>query len=227
MSEIDLIPDEYVHWQAQKRVLRWFSVAAICSVVVLALTAAGFKWQNASTQQDLDRLKAEKSITLRQQQRLEALARDHQRFDGRWQLLNGLRSGTRAETVISVVDQVMQEDSVWFIDWRFKRSGKSVEPDQLEANNGTYIISLDTADNSSMSGEGLTNWGIETNLNIKGGADDHAAFSRFVQTLLLQRAVADVRILSTSSSHSKEPSNRIEFEIDVLVNGKPERDHSA
>lgn len=222
MSEIDLIPDDYVHWQGQKRVLRWLALVAIGVIALMSLVTVGLKWQAADTEQALNRLQAEKSITLRQQQRLESLATDHRKFDGQWQLLNGLRGGTRAETIIAVIDQVMEEDSIWFKDWRFERSGSHVEPEFVEPSKGTYVIALDPS-----TGSGTKTWGIDTSLNIKGGADDHAAFSKFVQTLLLQGVVADVRIVSTSSSPSNEDSNRIEFEIDVLVNGPFEGDQNA
>ena len=218
MANIDLVPDDYRYWIWQLRCLKQAGVVAI---LLLVLTAACWYYLHTDTRnanEKLSQLQAQKQVSHNQQQRLEYLSSQQKSLERQWQLLLGLRGGATVENLFVVIDRALLGDQVWFNNWRFRRAGQSVSEPQIqpERDRGAYIIILPEPSEKQASAPAA--WSIETHLNINGGAEDHAALSAFVERLLRQPRISDVKVLSTSLYSSGGDSSAITFDISVLVN---------
>lgn len=217
MANIDLVPDEYRYWIWQLRCLKQGGAVALALVLI-----AGGSWyylhmDTINADQKLRALQAQKQVSQNQQQRLEYLSGQQKSLERQWQLLLGLRGGATVENLFVAIDRALLGDQVWFDRWQFRRAGQEVTEQQIapERDRGAYIIILPEPEQTSASAPSA--WSIETHLSIRGGADDHSALSAFVERLLRQPRVSDVKVLNTSLYSSSSDSSAISFDISVLV----------
>ncbi len=218
MAEIDLVPQEYRYWRWQLRCLKSAGIAVIAVALLAALSWYGLHQHQLATQSALHALQTQKNISQAQQQRLEYLSTSRSSLEQQWKLLLGLRGGATVEGLFEVLDQALEGERVWFKEWRFLRAGQTVEHKQIQPqrDRGAYIIVLPPE--SSETPEEPPAWSIATRLAIEGGADDHAALSDFVERLLSQPRISDVKVLNTSLYASGPDSAAINFSLSVLVN---------
>lgn len=214
MAELDLIPQEYRYWLWQ---LDWLKKSAAGLLVMLALATGGYVYLDvtaATTQQKLRALQQQKAITQQQQLELEQLSNSKDELARQWYLLSGLRGGTSVESILAVIDKALLDQQVWFLDWQFARAGQAAKPKQRAKNTGYFVVA--TGNNK---GEPAMpdRWQVDTHITIKGQALDHAAFSGFVQRLLQQPQIADVKVVKTALSRVND-INIVDFDIAILVN---------
>ncbi len=218
MANIDLVPDEYRYWTWQQRCLKRSGLIAGALTLLCALVWHFLHVDAARADEKLRILQAQKQVSQNQQQRLEYLSAQQSSLQRQWQLLLGLRGGATVENLFVAIDRALLGDQVWFDSWQFQRAGQELSEQQIapERDRGAYIIIL--PDQAQASANTPSAWSIETHLSISGGADDHAALSAFVERLLRQPRVSDVKVLSTSLYSSSSDSSAIKFNISVLVN---------
>ncbi len=216
MADIDLIPREYRHWLWQ---LTWLKRSAAGLCAALLLTTAGYFYLDvsaAATQKKLQALQQQQAITQQQQQALEQLSNSKAELTRQWTLLNGLRGGTSVESILAVIDRALVDQQVWFLDWEFARSGHAAKPRQQTSSSGYFVVA--TGNNRGEPGM-PGRWQVDTHITITGQALDHAAFSGFVQRLLKQVEIADVKVVKTALSRINDV-NIVNFDIAILVNNK-------
>ncbi len=216
MADIDLIPREYRYWLWQ---LQWLKQSAVGLSGVLALATAGYLYLDitaAATQKKLQTLQQQQAITQQQQQELEQLSNSKAELARQWTLLNGLRGGTSVESILTVIDRALVDQQVWFLDWEFARAGHAAKRPRQSSNSGYFVIS-----SGKNKGEPSMpdRWQVDTHITIKGQAIDHAAFSGFVQRLLQQAEIADVKVVKTALSRISDV-NIVNFDIAILVNNR-------
>lgn len=214
MAEIDLIPQEYRYWLWQ---LSWLKKSAVGLISFLLLATACFCYLDltaAATQEKLQAMQQQKAITQQQQEQLEQLSARKAELARQWSLLSGLRGGTSVEKILAVIDRALLEQQVWFLDWQFSRAGQEAKPRRSTGKTGYFIVETGNGgDETAMP----PRWQVETHITIKGQAIDHAAFSGFVQRLLQQREIADVKVVRTTLSRVSDV-NIVDFDLAILVN---------
>lgn len=214
MADIDLIPREYRYWLWQ---LAWLKKSAVGLLATLLLATVGYFYLDitaTSTQKELQAMQQQKAITQQQQHELEQLSNNKEELARQWSLLNGLRGGTSVESILTVVDKALLDQQVWFLDWQFARAGQTAKPKQQTTNTGYFVVA-----SGSNKGEPAMpdRWHVDTHITIRGQAIDHAAFSGFVQRLLKQAEIADVKVVKTALSRISD-INIVDFDIAILVN---------
>ncbi|MGI9295619.1 MAG: hypothetical protein ACR2PS_16690 [Pseudomonadales bacterium] len=218
MADIDLIPQEYRYWLWQ---LNWLKRSAVGLSTLLVLATAGYFYLDITantTQQKLQALQQQKAITQQQQHELEQLSNSKEELARQWHLLNGLRGGTSVESILAVIDKALLDKQVWFLDWQFARAGQAAKRKRQTSNTGYFVVaSGDSKGEPAMPDR----WQVDTHITIKGQAIDHAAFSGFVQRLLSQAEIADVKVVKTALSRISD-INIVDFDIAILVNNAGE-----
>ncbi len=114
--------------------------------------------------------------------------------------------------MFSTIDRSLAGDELWFLNWRFRRAGVSVGPDQKTRNSGYFVVMPQGEQQSASQA-----WQIETHMQIKGQAIDHSALSRFVKSLFEQPEIHNVRVLKTSLRRYAATSV-VDFDLAVVVN---------
>jgi len=213
MAEIDLIPAEYTAKLARRRSNTVFAVSSGMAILIGMGLYAALVTMTVRVENQLIRLQDQKAITTQQRnallewnERLSAL-RDERH------LLEGLRNGVSAERLFLAIDRALADEKVWFLDWKFSRAGAIVKVDK-EKSKSRYLIELprkgDTSDQRA--------YEIRNHMKVRGQAVDHAALSRFVENLLAEKEIQDVRVLKTSSTNTANKNRIVDFDIAVLVN---------
>ncbi|MFK8020095.1 MAG: hypothetical protein AB8B86_10030 [Pseudomonadales bacterium] len=222
MANIDLVPDEYRYWIWQQRCMKIAAIAGVAVVVLSLLLVLQFGVMQKNAVKELGIIQADQQISQNQQLRMEHLSKREKDLDSQWSLLNGLRGGATVEHMFRDVDRALDSDAVWFTQWRFIRTGRrtnngSMDEDQRD---GAHVVLLS---NELREGINISEaWAIFTNLNVSGGADDHQALSTFVERLLKQQRIVDVRVLNTSLIPGDKEGEKINFDLSVVINNAGE-----
>ena len=195
MTEIDLIPSDYRTRQWQRR---WLKVAGgvLGSVVLLhAVAYAAIDARANRIESHIAALESKQRISTQQRMRLEELDSTKSNYEQQYKLLSGLRSGASAEQLFLTIERALESDDVWFVDWRFQRSGIVVEAADDAVNTGYFIVvPAEAGDNTDRP------WQVRTHMTIRGRSRDHSALSGFVKALFAQPEVEDVHLGRTSMS---------------------------
>ena len=222
MANIDLVPDEYRYWIWQQRCMKIAAFAGLAIVVASLLLMLQLGAMEKAANKTLRAIQADQQISQNQQLRMEHLSKSEKSLNSQWSLLNGLRGGATVPHLFRDVDRALESDAVWFTQWRFIRSGRrtdngSVEQDRQE---GAHVVLLS---NELREGINISEaWAISTNLSVSGGADDHQALSTFVERLLRQQRIVDVRVLNTSLIVDDKDGEKIQFDLSVVINNVSE-----
>ncbi len=214
MAEIDLIPADYRYWIWQLTWLKRISAAVIAGVIALSVTTFYLNQRGHKVNAELEKLQLEKAINQQQRQSLEALMLNKAELERQWNLLNGLRGGTTVENILVVIDRALNQNDIWFNNWHFNRAGVVVDKAPDNVGTGYFIVVPNTGKNVQGMPE---TWKISTHITIRGGAVDHAAFSGFVQRLIAQPEIADVKIIKTSLVRVRGVKI-VDFDLSILVN---------
>jgi hypothetical protein len=117
--------------------------------------------------------------------------------------------------MFTVIDHALDGGDVWFRSWRFQRAGAEVEMEGEESVNTGYFVVLPPDGESSESRA----WRVETHMEIRGHARDHAALSTFVRRLYEQPSIEDVKVLKTNA-REYDHGSLVDFDLAVVVAGR-------
>ncbi len=212
MSEIDLIPDDYRQYLMLKY---WLKVLVLLVLMVLILVFSVkyiYSYKTKHIQDKIISLQQQKAINTRQSIELASIKEKKSELQLQWDLLSGLRSGAAVESMLKMIDRSLVGNDVWFTNWKFRRAGLLVDIKPEEVNTGYFIV-IPKGESVSKGNKRQ----VQTNMTIKGQARDHAALSDFVQRLLRQPEVYDVKVLRTSLTRYSMISV-VDFDVTVIVN---------
>lgn len=193
MNEFNLIPEDY------QRLLTWYadlrrSAIALGLVAIILITSAAALHELVTNKQgEIATLQNKHKISEQQRNEITFLSSERDELQSYLDFLVGLRGGVAAPEMLMSVDRAFEKDDVWFRSWDFQRAGFAVAENEVGQSNGYFIVA------PQRDGAGAREtWKIETHMNVRGQAIDHAALSRFVGELYKQAEVNDVRILDTA-----------------------------
>lgn len=213
MAEIDLIPAEYTAKLIRRQSNMVFAVSSGMAVLFCMGLYAALVTMTVRVENQLISLQDQKAITTQQRNALLEWNEQLSALRQERQLLEGLRNGVSAERLFLAVDRALADENVWFMDWKFSRAGAVVKVDK-ERSKSRYFIELPREGNKS----DPRSYEIRNHMQIRGRAVDHAALSRFVENLLVEKEIQNVRVLKTNSVNSATKNRIVEFDIAVLVN---------
>jgi cell division protein FtsB len=212
MTEIDLIPQDYRTRRWQTRGLKVFGGVMLSLMFLHGAAWFAFAHKVKTAQQQIAELQSKQLITSQQRDELEALGTKRNEFERQLGLLNGLRSGGAAEQMFVTVERALTSDDVWFVDWRFQRSGVVVDDERAAVNTGYFIVV--PADPNAAQAKP---WQVQTHMTIRGQSRDHSALSAFVKGLFAQPEIEDVHVGRTSQSRVAAV-NVVDFDLAVVMN---------
>lgn len=212
MTEIDLIPQDYRTRRWQSRWCKRFAVV-IGSVLGLQLVAhAAINNRIETTRSSIATLQAQQSVSEQQRADIQDLLARQAESERQLDLLRGLRSGGAAQQLFLVVERALATDDVWFVDWRFQRSGVLVDDPEIAVNTGYFIV----VPKDAQSGEPAP-WQVRTHMTIRGQSRDHSALSAFVKGLFAQPEIEDVHLGRTTRSRDGADAV-VDFDLAVVMN---------
>ena len=187
MSELDLIPAEYRLWIWQ---LSWLKRWAWMLGVILLLTLSTCMLLHQSTRrmrEEVHTLEQRKNISLQQRQEIERLRAEHDATQHRLDALEAIRRSDPTISTLLAVDHAIADQSVWFQQWQYEKA-EALPRSEAQP----------------------------TRMTLTGQALDHAALSHFVEALLTERVIEDVRITRSALRHYVS-SSVVDFEIVVTL----------
>lgn len=217
--DIDLIPASY---KERLKIQHWchiFFVAVGVIFVVTGLLRFSLGSKNKTIQTTISTLQRDKSFNLEQLQKYNDLLTVERQLQKKLEILDGLRGGPPIRQILMVIDRVLN-GNVWFLQWSFKRAGEitDVQPETVQT--GYFII---IPQENSQNGKQQT-WKLNTHMEINGQARDHSSFSTFVQDLLKQPEINDIKVVNTQV-RSYVDTQVIDFNIVVIVNNQQVKGH--
>ena len=212
MTEIDLIPKDYRTRLWQSRWLKFAGVALGALLLGHGATYGVLLEQRRVVQADVAKLEADQRVSTQQRSELESLSAAKAEYDQQLRLLTGLRSGASAEQLFLTVERALDTDDVWFMDWRFQRSGIVVEAAENGVDTGYFIV---VPAEPGTSGE--QPWQVRTHMTIRGRSRDHSALSDFVKRLFAQPEIDDVHLGQTSMTRL-DGNDLVDFDLAVVMN---------
>lgn len=210
MSSFDLIPEDYhqMLWWRDNGLKCLFAVGILLLLATVSYASMYYLIDNKNA--EIEAMQSKKHISEQQRNALTALVAQQDKLQSYLDFLQGLRGGVPAPEMFVSIDHAMPSSGVWFQSWDFQRAGFVVEADDLVRSNGYFIL-------LPKDGEGNEpeTWKIETHMNVRGRATDHAALSHFVSQLFQQAEVNDVRILDTTLAQG---GTLVNFNLVITVN---------
>lgn len=186
MREMDLIPAEYRRNRNAKRMLSHF---AALFVILIIGQVAGKLYLNSKLTHVKDQISTlqEKQRSLDEKKQLIAsLKNDRQAVKNQLAFVDMLQQGGGAEKIFLVFDRVM-DMTVWLEDWKYEAANLSTE---------------DNDQNQSMK------------VMIRGKALDQAALSSFIDRLMSQDEITDVRVLNSAMASGQNTT--VNFNLEIL-----------
>ncbi len=211
MHELDLIPDDYRELQQSRALCKIFAIVFTC--VFLAVGAAKFTLSKQLDQVEVQITSFENGKSLLEQQHQELIQLQAKKglLENRVSILHKLRNGPPARQMFVVMDKVLDEGT-WFKSWSFMRAGEFQEILPEEKDTGYFVIVQD---------DKLKNknraWKQNTHMELAGQALDHTYLARFVNRLIEQPEIEDVKVLKTSTQ-ARAGRDIIQFNLAVTVN---------
>lgn len=214
MHEIDMVPAAYRRAHAQRR---WLVVLGGTAAAIILLSVAGrvaLGFANTQVAADIESLQQQQTISVTQRDELQRLTERKTDYQQQLRLLTGLRSGTAAENLFRIVDQVLVEDELWFLKWQFRRAGVSNGDTGRAVETGYFLVVPKEGGASD-----AETWQVETHMQITGQATDHAALSQFVKRLFGRPEIYDVRVKRTEL-HRFRTRTVVDFDLTVIINSR-------
>ena len=140
------------------------------------------------------------------------------KLESRVQILRDLRRGPPAADMFVVLDRALDK-AIWFNKWSFMRAGEFRDVEANSDNNGYFII---VEENKSQTQE--KTWLLNTHMEIDGEALDHTFLAAFVNRLITQPEIDDVKVLKTSL-RNYSGRNVVSFSLAVTVNNQYGRNY--
>lgn len=217
--EIDLIPASY---RERIQIQQWCHLFIVALVIVILLTTffrVSLTSKTKIIQNSIATLHQDKSFNLQQQQTYNDLLAVEKKLNKNLEILHGLQGGSPVRETLIVIDRVLN-DNIWFLNWSFKRAGEIVNLPPETVETGYFII---IPQENTSTGKQQT-WRLETHMEIKGQARDHSSFSVFVNDLLNQSEIHDVKIINTQI-RQHAGAHVVDFNIVIVINNQQDKDH--
>ena len=210
MSEIDLVPTDYRRSIRLRRWLRRFVVVYAALVIGIVVGRGLLGWTLSARYRDAEELQAAEQARTVQQAELSQLFRETDEMRRRLSILAGLRGGISTVDMLVSMDRALDGD-VWFLDWTFRRAGELVDEQPKGVQTGYFlVIPIEEEDEPNRA------WRMQTHMEIQGQARDHSTLAGFVNRLLDEPRIAQVRIVRTHV-RSVASVEVVDFEIAVVV----------
>ena len=208
MADFNLIPQSYQRRLERMRTIRLAlaGAGAVFALFFAVYVALGYTIEKV--QAEVAQLEQQQAISARERDSIAQLQAEHKEVEGRWHLLESLRSGMPAKDMMLTVQGTLSGNEVWFIDWHLRRAG-IVTAKEPVANQPGYFIIVKREGNSE-------DWRSMTHMTIKGQAWDHSRLSEFAQRLLQQETIQDVRVQRTAQSYGGNKDRTIDFDLAVV-----------
>ncbi len=217
--EIDLIPASY---KERFKIRHWCHLFLLALGVIILLTVFirfSLNSKNESIQTEISTLQRDKTFNQQQRQSYNNLLTVERKLNKNLEILDGLRGGAPVRQTMKVIDRVLNEN-IWFLQWSFKRAGEVVNLPPQTIPTGYFII---IPKENSRIGKQQT-WKLNTHMEIRGQARDHSSFSLFVQELLNQDEIEDVKIVNTQM-RPYDDTQVVDFNIVIVINNQQNQPH--
>ncbi len=212
MPEIDLIPARYRELARLRRWLKLLGGALGLSVVLLLAARLGLGYAIHLESRRVESLRSAHSEAIERRERLQELRAEQAELARRVQILGELRGKVPARQMFHAIDRAL-DGTIWFRDWQFARAGELVEPAAEGVKRGYFVVV------PSGGGAGSEKaWRMQTHMEIRASARDHASLAGFVRRLVAQPEVESVRVLHTEVSRAST-EGLVDFELAVVVDG--------
>jgi len=211
MAELDLVPTDYRQSLRLRGWLRTFAVVQLGLLLALAGVKLGVDVTERARRRAIEEIHAAELKVREQRGRLDQLRSEEQVAQRRLSILAGLRGGISSDALFLTVDRAFEE-GIWFLDWSFRRAGHLVDDDPKAVQTGYFlVVPLDQeADQPKKA------WRLETHMEIRGQAVDHSALARFVDRLIDEPRIEQVRIVKTRMQ-TYAAARVLDFELAVVV----------
>jgi len=216
VAELDLIPQDYRNWLAQRAMIRQHVILfVILNIIVLASSGVLAQLSKQAVKRVQD-LQSQSAITQQQQAQLEQLREQQTEYEKRWSLLRGLRAGAAVEDIFRIIDQALVSNDLWFVNWSFRRAGVVVDGETRDVETGYFLIVREDGQYNED-----VDWQVETHMTVNGQAKDHQALSTFVRSLFEQPSIKDVSVQKTSRIDYAN-GRVVSFELTIILNSAVE-----
>ncbi len=205
MSEVDLIPNSYRRLQSHIRLLKILAGAVVVTVTIAGLVIISFNHGIKRLHLEVAELQQQKNVSMQQRDQLVRIQEAKTKYGNQLDLLNKLRGGATVGHMFKVIDRALADENLWFLHWRLMRG------DVQDIQEGNVKPASNTAGNFLLGGKQK---GIE--MIIKGQAQDYESLSRFVNNLLGQPEIKNVRVVNTSLRRYTS-STVVDFNLSVHV----------
>ena len=207
--DLDLIPGSYHRAARQRRQLVQIGIALVACLCTVGTLRLALGYGIHRERRAVESLRQQQSDAINQNARVEALRGREKDLRRRLNVLRTLRGATPARRMFRVVDRAL-DGSVWFLDWQFRRAGELMHTKPKAEKAGYFIVVPAEAEDGSERA-----WRVDTHMEIRAQALDHASLAGFVRRLVSLPEIEDARILST---RVRDPSSPIvDFELAVVV----------
>lgn len=214
MHELDLIPASY---RERLRIQRWLNIFILSFFAILIIIAGLHVMMNkhlVALQSKVQLLQKDKQLNLQQQQQFKALQEQEKSLSARLKMIDGLRGGPPVKQLLLAIDRVITPD-IWFNNWRFFRAN-SVVPVKPETVQTGYFIVIPEELNP---GHKQHAWKMESHMEISGQATSHSILADFINHLVKQPEISDVKLLQTHLRNYQD-TQVVEFNLFVLINNQ-------
>ena len=210
MHEFNLIPPHYQRLVAARRLLRGFALQLLGVALVLGAVWGGLRVHNVGAARTAEHLQKSESITNLQRDHMVQLRSEQRDLQKDWRLLQSLRSGMPAISMLRSIEAQLEPDQLWFEDWHFRRAGIVTAAD-AEPRPPSYFVLTDQlpADDD---------WQSFTHMSIRGQARDYRALTELTGRLLALEHVHDVRMQRTALGRARlDGQALVDFDLTVVV----------
>ena len=213
MHELDLIPDDYRQAQRLRTLVNVFIVLLLLLVCSIAAGKFMLSKQLRQIESAISQYENDKRSVAIQHQTLVQLREQRDQLHNKVKILENLRGGPPARHMFVVMDRVLDKGT-WFNKWSFMRAGEfqEVPPETVET--GYFVIIKDDKRQQQERA-----WKLNTHMELNGLAIDHTYLATFVNRLITQPEIEDVKVLKTAS-RKHETHDVIDFGLAVTVNNK-------
>jgi len=211
MHEFDLVPSDYRSFRKLKKHVNVF-LMAYGFVVVLIVASKLMLGNEVSTREGMIKVEQrDKQALLVEQQRFNTLTTSIDVVKKRLEILDGLRAGLPVVGAFKVFDRVLNR-GVWLESWDFAREGQWKAAKAETSNTGYFIVVPDSGNNQTQKA-----WRLDTHMVLTGKALNHSKLAEFVQLLLKQPEIKDVKVEKTGLRHQASTSV-VTFTLAITTN---------
>lgn len=191
MHELDLIPEDYRLLCSTRRSIKRFGI--ICIILLLGVLAGKVVLNKkvADVAGKIAVLEEQQQVVGEQEQQMVTLLQNRAAKERQLQFINMLEQGGGIEQIFVVFDRVMDK-SVWFTRWQYQAAS---------------LVEESTDQGDQVNGDPMT-------MKVVGQAIDNTALSDFVDRLVAQPEIKNVKVNNATMISSA--NSTINFDMDIM-----------